>query len=341
MDVKELKEYIYENNYVEQILESIGCHHIKYHASNGYWTCGNHDGDNNGAIVLYNNEYLMCTNYTRQMVKNNRKTDIIDLVCYSKDLNFPEGLKFICQEIGMSYYHDFNEDVPESFKILKLLDEMDTNLQSESEKPLHPINEQIISYYKPYVNDLFYEDYISYATQREFEIGFDEETNRYSIPIRSEIGDLVGIKGRYFDRKVPDGLNKYIYLEPCAKSKILYGLYKTMPYIKNIGKVFVTESEKAVLQLWSYNYRNGVATGGKEFSQYQIDMLVRLGVDIILALDKDVKKEEYEYIADEFPDGVPIYYIYDEDDILDEKESPSDNPLKWEQLIKNNVYKLR
>ena len=39
LDAKELKNYIYENRYVEQILESIGCHHIKYHASNTYWTC--------------------------------------------------------------------------------------------------------------------------------------------------------------------------------------------------------------------------------------------------------------------------------------------------------------
>ena len=59
MDVRELKNYIYENRYVEQILESIGCHHIKYHASNAYWTCANATGDNVGAIVLYNKTDLV------------------------------------------------------------------------------------------------------------------------------------------------------------------------------------------------------------------------------------------------------------------------------------------
>ena len=152
MDVKELKNYIYENRYVEQILESIGCHHIKYHASNAYWTCANANGDNNGAIVLYNNEYLMCLNYTRQMVKGDRKTDIVDLVCYTKNLTFPEGLKFICEEIGMSYYHDFDEDIPESFKILKMIDDMNSNSLEEKEKPLKPISARILSYYKEYVN---------------------------------------------------------------------------------------------------------------------------------------------------------------------------------------------
>ena len=341
MDVKELKNYIYENRYVEQILESIGCHHIKYHASSGYWTCANATGDNNGAIVLYNSEYLMCQNYTRQMIKTNRKTDIVDLVCYTKDLSFPKGLQLICDEIGMSYYHDFEEDIPESFKILKMLDDMSSNANIEKEKPLKPISESVLSYYKRYGNDLFYEDNIDYSTQKEFEIGFDEESNRYIIPIRSELGDLVGIKGRYFYREVPEGENKYIYLEPCARSKIIYGLYKTIDYIKSSGKIFVGESEKFTQQLWSYSYRNSGGTGGKELSQHQIDMLVRLGVMIIFCFDKDVTKDELERLADRFPDGVPLFYMYDEDNILNEHESPSDNPTKWQYMVEHNVYKLR
>ena len=341
MDVKELKNYIYENRYVEQILESIGCHHIKYHASNSYWTCANATGDNNGAVVLYNNEYLMCLNYTRQMINGTRKTDIIDLVCYTKDLTFPQGLKFICEEIGMSYYHDFEDDIPESFKILKMIDDMNSNSIEEREKPLKPISESILSYYKPYVNDLFFDDNIDYDTQKTFEIGFDEESNRYTIPIRSELGDLVGVKGRHFSRQVPEGENKYIYLEPCAKSKIIYGLYKTIDYIKSTGRIYVGESEKFTQQLWSYAYRNGGGTGGKELSQCQIDMLVRLGVKVVFCFDKDVTKEELETLADRFPDGVPLFYMFDEDNILEEHESPSDNPTKWQYMVKNNIYKLR
>lgn len=341
MDVKELKNYIYENRYAEQILESIGCHHIKYHATNSYWTCGNPDGDNNGAVILYNNESLICLNKTRQMIKTNRITDIIDLVCYVKDLTFPEGLKRICEEIGMSYYHDFDDNIPESFKILKMLDNMGSNLNEEKEKQLKPISEYILSYYKPYVNDLFYIDHIDYRTQREFEIGFDEESNRYTIPIRSELGDLVGVKGRYFDRKVPDNQNKYIYLEPCAKSKIIYGLYKTITFIKQAGRVYIGEAEKFVLQTWSYGYRNSGGTGGKDLSKYQIDMLVRLGVDIIFCFDKDVTKEELEELADRFPDGIPLFYMFDEDKILEENESPSDNPTKWQHMVENNIYRLR
>ena len=341
MDVQELKNYIYENKYVEQILDSIGCHHIKYHPLNEYWSCANADGDNNGAIVIYDNEFLMCMNYTRQMVKGNRNTDLIDLVCYTKHLTFPQGLKFICEEIGISYYHDFEEDIPESFRILQMIADMNTNITEEKEKPLTPINEHILSYYKPYVNDIFHEDNIDYKTQREFEIGFDEETNRYTIPIRSEIGDLVGVKGRYFYREVPENENKYIYLEPCSKSKILYGLHKTIEYIKNKGVVYVFESEKAVMQLWSYGYKNAVSTGGKTISRHQVELLVRLGVKIVFCFDKDVEKSEYENIALMFPDNIPLFYMFDEDNLLDGHESPSDDSNKWQKLKENNVYKLR
>ena len=242
----------------------------------------------------------------------------------------------------MSYYHDFKEDIPDSFKIMKMLEDMDSNISEEKEKPLMPISESIMSYYKPYVNDLFYEDHIDYQTQREFEIGYDEESNRYTIPIRSEIGDLVGVKARYFDRKVPDGMNKYIYLEPCAKSKIIYGLNKTLPYINRTGRIYVGEAEKFVLELWSHGVRNTGGTGGKELSQYQIDMLIRIGVEVIFCFDEDVTKEELELLAERFPNGMPLYYMFDEEKkLLHEHESPSDNPEIWDYMVEHNIYKLR
>lgn len=341
LDVRELKNHIYENRYVEQILESIGCHHIKYHSSGGYWTAANKDGDNKLAIVLRNNEILYCENYTRQMVSSARATDIIDLVCYTLQLSFPEALKYICNEIGVSYYHDFDEDIPESFRILKLLEEMNSNSDEEKDRPLKPISEDVLAYYKNYVNDLFYKDNIDYQTQREFEIGYDELTNRITIPIRSEIGDLVGVKGRLFKEELDENDVKYLYIEPCARAKVIYGLYKTIQYIKQSGRIYVGESEKFPQQLWSYGYKNSGATGGKELSQCQIEMLVRLGVMIIFCFDKDVTKEELEELADRFPDGVPLFYMFDEDNVLQEKESPSDKPTNWKHMVENNIYKLR
>lgn len=340
MDVMQLKSYIIEQSRVDEILQCIGCHHIHYHSS-GYWTCANKDGDNKQAIVIWNNENLPCKNYTRQMTKLDRKTDIIDLVCYTNNMTFPEALKYLCDILGIEYYHDFNADVPESLQITDLILKMNNHHEFDIDEPLKPISPKILTYYKNRVNDLFLNDHISYETQQEFQIGYDDFTNRITIPIFSEIGDLVGVKGRLLKKQLNEYDLKYIYLEPCQRSKIIYGLNKTIPYIKRAGKIFVPEAEKGVLQLWDYGDRNVGATGGKELSTQQIELLTRLSVDIILVQDKDVGIEELECTANKFVENIPIYYIYDKDNILDEKESPTDNPGKWMYLKKNNIYRIR
>lgn len=337
MDIKQLKIYICENNKIIDILQEIGCHSIKYHSS-GYWTCGNYDGDNKQAITIYNNESLNCINYTRDL---DTPSDLISLICYNQQCSFFEGLKFITNFLGISYYHDFEEDIPESLRITKLLYEMQQGNLDIEDKPLKPISEKILTYYELYVNDLFYIDGIDYETQQIFEIGYDQETNRITIPIRDEIGNLVGIKGRLFKKILLENELKYMYLEPCGRSKVLYGLYKTYSYIKQKGIVYVGESEKFVLQLWSRGIYNSVGIGGKKISFQQIEKLTRLGVDLIFAYDKDVTKKEIEDIADRFIDGVNIYYLFDDKNILPEKASPSDKPECWKRLSNECLYKIK
>lgn len=341
MDIARLKEYIVENNLIETILSDLDCGNIKYHSSGNYFTASNPDGNNKQAIVVYANESLHCNNYTRQIKKDGTSADLFDLVCYIKDLTFFEGLKYVCSTVGIEYYHDFSEDIPESLLITQLILDMSGSKPEDEDKPLKPINPCILTYYKNYVNDMFLKDNISYETQQEFNIGYDEQTNRITIPIFSEIGDLVGVKGRLFKENLDEYDLKYLYLEPTSRARVLYGLNKTIDHIKSSGRVYVVEAEKGVLQGYTYGTKNIVATGGKEFSKTQIEMLTRLSVQIVLCLDKDVTKLEIEALANKFADGVPIYYIYDEDNILDEKESPTDNPEKWEHLIKYNIYKIK
>lgn len=338
MDVGLLKEYIIENNCLEGLLHELQCGHIKYHSS-GYYTCSNPDGDNKQAIVVYP-DTLSCTNYTRQITKN-KQADIIDLVCYIKDCNFPDALKWLCSELGIDYYYDFTEDIPESLLLTDMIFGMSESVEDNKDRPLKPISPNILNYYKPYVNDLFYEDNISYEVQQEFNIGYDECTNRITIPIYSEIGDLVGVKGRLFKKKeeMTEDDIKYLYIEPCSRARVLFGLNKSIEYIKAAGKVYVVEAEKSVMQGFSYGTCNIVGTGGKELSTTQIEMLIRLGVDIVFAFDKDVTKEDIAHLSERFGQ-VPIKFIFDENNILNDKESPTDDPQKWEILKRDYVYDI-
>ena len=48
-----------------------------------------------------------------------------------------------------------------------------------------------------------------------------------------------------------------------------------------------------------------------------------------------------ELLANRFPDGISLFYMFDEDSILEGHEAPSDSPIKWQHMVKHNVYKLR
>jgi DNA primase len=340
MDIRRLKEYIFINEKVEYILSQIGCKYIVRH--DNYYTCANYNGDNTKAICQYfDTEYLNCINYTRNIRYNNSDstTSIIDLVCYNKQLNLFQCAKYLCDILGLDYYDMENEeDIPESLKILQMLYDMKSGEYIDENYKLRPISEKILSYYKPYVNDMFKNDNISYDIQKYFEIGYDDETNHITIPIRDELCNLVGVKGRIFEYGEVE--NKYIYLEKCARSKILFGLDKSMKNIKETGLCYVGESEKFVMQLYNMKYYNCVSTGGKKLSKIQKNKLMSLGVDLVFCFDKDVGAEEIKNLAKNF-EGANIYMLFDEDNILNNKESPSDNPDKWSQLIKNNIIKIK
>ena len=341
MDIELLKEHILENNLIQTVLEELGCHHIQH--KDGYLQCANPDGDNRTAVCVYENTNLTTINYTRDISRGkSTSTDLISLVEFYKDLSFPYAIKWICDALDIDYYSDLDEDIPKSLRLTKMLMELQSDsYETETEKPLKPISETILNYYKTYVNDMFKEDGVAYDTQREFEIGYDECTNRITIPIRDDIGNLVGVKGRYYYRSVPEDEQKFIYLEKCAKSQILYGLYKNIGYIKNKQRVFVAEAEKGVLQLYDKGYCECVSTGGSKISKCQIDKLTRLCVPIIFVYDKDVTKEDLDEIASRFIDGVEVYALIDTLGILGEKESPTDNIEKFERLLTECIYKLK
>lgn len=337
MDIRDLKEEILNRELISDILSGIGCHHITDRGE--YFTCGNRDGDNPRAIVVYKNEYIGCTNYTRQITKNGRSADIFDLIAYVEDCSFAEAMKFVCNLAGLDYYGEAQE-LPESLQIIRLLKEMSIGEDNEDESPVKPISEKILSYYIPHGNKMFEEDSISLEVQQEFEVGFDPSTGYITIPIRDSLGALCGVKGRYFGE--PDEWHtKYTYIERCNKSKILYGYWQNREYIKNNNYIIIVESEKGVQQLATMGYRNAVSTGGKTISKYQVELITRTGCTPIFAYDQDVEETELLEIANMFMDGISIYAIIDKENILNDKESPSDCPGKFGYLIKNHIYKIK
>lgn len=347
MDIKQLKNFLYENpEKLQFVLEESGFHHIKKHSGSGdsYFTMSNVDGDNPSAITIYISPSLLTIDYTREISPDKNSADLIDLICYARGENLFENLKWISEKSGIGYYHKFDDDMPQSLKILKQIKDLlnkQAETNEEDDTPIKPISENILSYYFPYSNQTFLDDGISISTQREFEIGYDINTNYITIPVRDEVGVLVGVKGRFFEKEVPEGKLKYFYLEQCPRHKILYGYNFSKEYIKEKKQVLVHEAEKSVLQAWSYGYKNSVATMGKKISSGQIDKLNRLGCDVVLAFDEDVKEAELQTIAEKFSYATKVYALIDKSKILSKKQSPTDDGKKFEILMNEYKFELK
>lgn len=341
MDAQDLKDRIIQENKIRDILESLdGVHSIK--DKGDYFSCGMPNGDNKSSTIIYK-DTLYVEAYTRDIKDEYGGSDIISLVMFIRGEYFSVAIKWICEVCGFDYYgRDY--DKPNFLSVLDELYSLNTSSQfSDEDVPLKPIDEYLLSYYKPLKSKIFKEDGISYKTQIEFEIGYDPLENRIAIPIRDEHGVLVGVKGRLNYNNICSFENKYIYIEKCNKNSILYGLYKAYDEIKRLGIVYVAESEKSVLQAFSKGIYNVVAIGGKKLSSTQVKKLTHLGVEVCLCYDDkanidskgNVDIDFYKKQKEMFIDSIKVTAIIDKNnDILGHKESPFDNLDMWEELLK-------
>ena len=80
--------------------------------------------------IVIENTNLTTINYTRDISRGkNMGTDLISLVEFYHDETFPYAVKWICETIGLDYYSELDEDLPESLRLTRMLIEMETHIQ--------------------------------------------------------------------------------------------------------------------------------------------------------------------------------------------------------------------
>lgn len=346
MDARELKKYIYDNGKVASILEAIGCHHIKYHQSKGYWSCGNYDGDNTSAIDVYDNEYLGVCNWTRS--EFDEKSDIITLVQYNRKCSFLDATDFLCEFLGISGGISKSKIVKSTFNPLAIFENAVSRKKSVNVGEIQTLDENVLDEYVPMLHYDWFKEGIMPWARRKFGICYSYKRSRIVIPHRKwDDGRLIGANMRTtVANHDAFGITKYWLTPGMNKSANVYGLYENYDSIKEAGYVVVFESEKSVLKMYSkdghensewmdrygFNGKACVALSGKSVSDEQMRILIGLNVDIIIALDKDVDVNEVRCQCEKFYRVRNVSYIYDRYDLLDKKDSPADvssNKFKW------------
>lgn len=116
---------------------------------------------------------------------------------------------------------------------------------------------------------------------------YDRFRNRLLIPIQDVDGRVVGFGARSL---AVDGIPKYLnspQTDLFNKSRLLYGLDKAKPFIREARHVVIVEGYMDVMQAWQAGYRNLVAQMGTALTGEQLRLLKRYTKRFVLALDAD------------------------------------------------------
>lgn len=341
MTIKTLKKFIFDNNKVEFVLETIGCHHIKYHPNKEFYSCGNYNGDNIGAVNVKNNEYLSVINWTRT---NEFKdgSDIITLTQYNKQYSFIDAVKYLYSILGLEYKPQIKQQKKKENKFdpLAVFKRRRITRRKVDVAEFNILDEETLDEYIPLLHIDWLRQGIMPWTAKKFGLAYSYKYKRVVIPHRHWLtGGLLGINMRTTVENYEElGIKKYHITEGYSKSNNLYGLYENYESIKKAGYVVVVESEKSVLKRDSLNDSTCVAIAGKALSDEQMRILVGLNVEIIIALDNEVAIEEIRHMCNKFYRIRNVSYIKDSYNLLGEKDSPADaNNKVYEFLMKYRI----
>ena len=183
------------------------------------------------------------------------------------------------------------------------------------------------------------EDGITEEAMDMFDISYSIAHNKIIIPHYDIEGRLVGIRGRALNEWEVENVGKYApirieqtwYKHPLSMN--LYGLNITEWDIRKTGVCFLFESEKSVMQMEGFSIPNcSAAVCGSNFNKYQLNILMKAcaPTEIVLCFDKEELPGEDKYfnklwsICQKYKNYCNFSFIYDREDLLDLKQSPTD-----------------
>ncbi len=261
--LKEIKKELLDNpEKLKELLEYFNFYNIHLHKS--YISFGRAQDTSKKSIVirLIKNDYLYIVDYARNINK-----DIFTYISEQRLVDFKDIIVAVRRILNIDDFSLLNE----SHGIFGGFYE---KIRKRNEYTIRTYDESILDKYIPLANRRFIKDNISITTQQFFSIRYDVESQGIVIPIYNQIGELIGAKVRC-NYEIQDGEMKYYYLIPCQMSQTLYGYSQNYNYLVN-NVIYIFESEKAVMQCFSYGVRNCVALGSGSISHKQVRMLLEL-----------------------------------------------------------------
>lgn len=263
------------------ILETLNFQNITYSSARKQFRFSRDEDTNPTAMMLD------CTTLRYYCYSTSGKGNLFTLIMDRIHCTFPQSLAFVAEVLNLDT-GSFNRKIRYPFGgfYRKLI----PGAQNDTPQPIIP--EATLDPYLGKCNTLFFQDGIDYKTQELFQVGYDEYSNRITIPERDYNGNLVGIMGRSNDPHCKHE-ERWLPLVPCSRSKTLFGLTQNYHHIAERNTIFLFESEKAPMQLRSFGSKLGLGLCGCHVSKSQADMIHSLLPErVVLALDEGLEEEQ-------------------------------------------------
>ena len=192
------------------------------------------------------------------------------------------------------------------------------------------------------------EEWLSEGISKEamnfFDIRYDPRSSRIVYPVRMIDGELIGVKGRSVfstDECKQLGIAKYMNMFEIGTADFLQSLDKTKSFVKEQGEIILFEGIKSCMKAFDWGYKNCAAVESHSINPFQVKLLIKLGVDVVVAFDSDVDLKAKDTAAlreslNTLSMFTNVYVIQDKDGLLggkDAKNSPVDCGFDiWKQL---------
>ena len=235
--------------------------------------------------------------------------------------------------LNCSNYHQSFDFAPKKYESIRNL----YTLQEIQELPTYP-NGLINCFIKAYPVE-WLKDGITKESMDKFNIRYSPTQNKIIIPHYNVDGELVGIRGRALNEWEIENVGKYMPVQIEGKwyshplSLNLYGLNWTKENIKRSGICFLGEGEKFCLQMEGWDTPNcSAAVCGSNFNKHALKLLLKTArpQEIVICFDKEEKEGSEEYfdklwsIGKKYQNYCDFSFIYDRENLLDMKDSPTD-----------------
>lgn len=228
--------------------------------------------------------------------------------------------------------------------------------KEEIQVNLNRYNDNILNIFSNIPPANWLEDGINEEVMKVYGIKYSISKEKIIIPHYDEDNNLIGIRGRalreediLIGKYMPVQIEDKIYSHPLAYN--LYGLNIVKDNLKKMKMAIIFEGEKAPMQyatMFGLNKNIGVACCGSNIHKYQIELLVKYGVEkILIAFDKEGEnwKEKEKYynkllkICNKYKQYAQMGFIFDTENLLNLKDSPTDRGREvYTKLYKRSVW---